>query len=102
MLPADPGVSRAEFGSSRERSKKLTRVPAGGAATQSFTPELQWRRADRTDAADRVHGMTKRSQKGEETQSLDAETQSERRRNAVYVMDPIQPRKKPSAILVRG
>ena len=53
MLPSGPGDSRAEFGSSRERSKKLTRVPAGGAATPSFTPELQWRREDRTDAVER-------------------------------------------------
>ena len=30
MLPSGPGNSRAEFGPSRERSKKLTRVPTGG------------------------------------------------------------------------
>ena len=40
MLPSGPGDSWAEFGSSRERSKQLTRVPAGGAAHQSFTPEF--------------------------------------------------------------
>ena len=30
VLPSGPGNSRAEFGPSRERSKKLTRVPTGG------------------------------------------------------------------------
>ena len=53
MLPSGPEVSRAEFGSSRECSKKLTQVPAGGAATPSFIPKLQWRREDRTDAVER-------------------------------------------------
>ena len=37
LLPSGPGDSRAEFGSSRERLKKLTRVPTGGAATRSFS-----------------------------------------------------------------
>ena len=37
MLPSGPGDSRAEFGSSRERSKQLTRVPTGGVATPSFS-----------------------------------------------------------------
>ena len=53
LLPSGPGDSRAEFGPSRERSKKLTRVPTGGTATRSFTPELQWRREGGTDAVER-------------------------------------------------
>ena len=53
LLPSGPGDSPAGFCSSRERSKKLTRVPAGGAATPSFTPELHWRRGGRTGAAER-------------------------------------------------
>ena len=42
LLPSGPGDSRPEFGSSRERSKQLTRVPTGGVATSSFSLELQW------------------------------------------------------------
>ena len=80
MLPSGPGNSRAEFGPSRERSKKLTRVPTGGTATRSFTPELQWRRVDRTDAVERVHMSATQKRKhslcDDETQSTDAETQS--------------------------
>ena len=37
MLPSGPGDSQAEFGSSRERSEQLTRVPTGGVATPSFS-----------------------------------------------------------------
>ena len=54
LLPSGPGDSRAEFGPSRERSKKLTRVPIGGIATRSFTLELQWRREGGTHAVERV------------------------------------------------
>ena len=40
MLPSGPGNSRAEFGSSRERLKKLTRVPTGGAWYTIFSPRF--------------------------------------------------------------
>ena len=39
MLPSGPGDSRAEFGPSRERSKKLTRVPLKDFSTPSFYHE---------------------------------------------------------------
>merc|ERR1712015_221686 len=86
VLPSGPGDSRAEFGPSRERSKQLTRVPTGGTATRSFTPELQWRRVDRTDAVERVHMSATQKRK----HSLrDAETETRSRcanGNTVYVM----------------
>ena len=47
MLPSGPGHSRAEFGSSRERSKQLTRVPTGGVATPPFSRSYNGDKSDK-------------------------------------------------------